>query len=276
MVGHHSHTKSNMSKFASSVDNAPSTTTPPPDLSDYEVRRLQTIRRNNATLRQLGLISILEEAQSNATAAGIVFRTTTNEQNDGSNSSSSDYDDDADADSDESKYATDKTRNTNTKRKRKRKRKRKQQQQQQQPREASRKSRRLQGLTSSGGESLPKESRSHSRQDLLQERRARVQECREVRLKAAKALAEMGDGAKKAAKENPTATYEHCLMRVRSMSDKGLRNRIKAIERAAGKHCVVKMAIFKSCLQDENQWELAVLANAALERLKELKPIPED
>ena len=52
------------------------------------------------------------------------------------------------------------------------------------------------------------------------------------------------------------------------MSEKGLANRIKAIERAAGKHCVVKMGIFKSCLQDEGNWTLAELASAALERLK--------
>eukprot|EP00979_Chaetoceros_neogracilis_P013114 scaffold3675_cov242-Chaetoceros_neogracile.AAC.2 len=64
-------------------------------------------------------------------------------------------------------------------------------------------------------------------------------------------------------------------MRVRSMTEKGLRNRVKAIERAAGKHCVVKMAIFKSCLQDEDMWALAEEARDALERLKALKPIPD-
>jgi hypothetical protein len=46
---------------------------------------------------------------------------------------------------------------------------------------------------------------------------------------------------------------------------------VKVIERAAGKHCVIKMAIFKSCLQDEGKWELAELASEALERLKSLK-----
>lgn len=50
--------------------------------------------------------------------------------------------------------------------------------------------------------------------------------------------------------------------------------KVRAIERAAGKHCVVKMAIFKSCLQDENMWELAELASEALERLKALLPPP--
>jgi hypothetical protein len=65
-------------------------------------------------------------------------------------------------------------------------------------------------------------------------------------------------------------------MRVKTMTEKALANRVKAIERAAGKHCVVKMAIFKSCLQDEGMWDLAKLASDALERLKALQPPPED
>ncbi len=110
--------------------------------------------------------------------------------------------------------------------------------------------------------------------DTPKERHERVRECREVRLQAARAVA--AAGAEKAAKENPTATYEHCLMRVGTMTDKALANRVKAIERAAGKHCVVKMAIFKSCLQDEGMWDLAKLASDALERLKALQPPPEE
>ena len=68
--------------------------------------------------------------------------------------------------------------------------------------------------------------------------------------------------------KNHTASYEHCAMRVRTMTEKALINRVKAIERACGQHCVIKMAIFKSCLQDKGLWELAELAAAALERLK--------
>ena len=101
-----------------------------------------------------------------------------------------------------------------------------------------------------------------------------VEECRQARQRAA--LRVMEAGAEKAAKENPTATYEHCLMRVKTMTDKGLTNRVKAIERAAGKHCVVKMAIFKSCLQDQGMWELAEAASEALERLKALLSPPEE
>ena len=51
------------------------------------------------------------------------------------------------------------------------------------------------------------------------------------------------------------------------MSPKALASRIRVIENAAGKHCVVKMAIFKSCLQDVGMWDLAEDANDALERL---------
>merc|ERR1712038_346938 len=112
------------------------------------------------------------------------------------------------------------------------------------PKEGSRKSLRLQGV---GVDDQPlAEKTVQSRQSIEKERMERVKECREVRLRAAKAVAECG--AEKAAKENPTATYEHCLMRVKTMTEKGLANRVKVIERAARKHCVVKMAIFKSCL----------------------------
>ena len=103
---------------------------------------------------------------------------------------------------------------------------------------------------------------------------ARVQECREARLRLAQEIANASNGTN--VSQNPTATYEHCRMRVHSMTHKALANRVKAIERAAGKHCVIKMAIFKSCLQDEGLWELADLASYALERLKALLPPPEN
>lgn len=100
-----------------------------------------------------------------------------------------------------------------------------------------------------------------------------IEECREARQRAA--LKVMEAGAEKAARENPTATYEHCLMRVRTMTKNALLTRVKVIERAAGKHCVVKMAIFKSCLQDEGMWDIAKKASQALERLKGLQAPPE-
>eukprot|EP00968_Pinguiococcus_pyrenoidosus_P012007 scaffold1016_cov258-Pinguiococcus_pyrenoidosus.AAC.11 len=59
------------------------------------------------------------------------------------------------------------------------------------------------------------------------------------------------------------------------MTEKRLKTRVKVIERAAGRHCVVKMAIFVMVLKDEGMEELAELANDALERLKGLQPPPE-
>lgn len=205
-----------------------------------------------ARLRSLGLISELEEKRSNAQAEGIEIEE--------SNSSSDGSDSESDGEWEDSK--------NNRKGKKSKKRKRNDKV----PREGSRKSKRIQGI---GVDNQPLPTELKSKGDLLRERVERVRECREVRLRAAAALAQ-NEGAEKAAKENPTATYEHCLMRVRSMTEKGLLNRVKAIERAAGKHCVVKMAIFKSCLQDEDMWDLAEKASEALERLKALKPMPED
>jgi hypothetical protein len=59
------------------------------------------------------------------------------------------------------------------------------------------------------------------------------------------------------------------LMRVRTMSDSGLANRIKAIERAKGKHAVVKMRLFARVLFLEGNESLADDATAALRRLIE-------
>jgi len=141
------------------------------------------------------------------------------------------------------------------------------------PSEGCRKSRRLLKLSSEISENVVTGGNEEERQEGIEkEREAIVKECREARQRAAMEVAKLG--VESAARENPTATYEHCLMRIRSMTKKGLINRVRSIERGAGKHCVVKMAIFKSCLQDENMWELAKLASEALERLKGLQSPP--
>mmetsp|Transcript_20905 Transcript_20905/g.43572 ORF Transcript_20905/g.43572 Transcript_20905/m.43572 type:complete len:223 (-) Transcript_20905:567-1235(-) len=141
------------------------------------------------------------------------------------------------------------------------------------PSEGCRKSRRLLKLSSEISENVVTGGNEEERQEVIEkEREAIVKECREARQRAAMEVAKLG--VESAARENPTATYEHCLMRIRSMTKKGLINRVRSIERAAGKHCVIKMAIFKSCLQDENMWELAKLASEALERLKGLQSPP--
>lgn len=201
-------------------------------LSDLEIARARNVERNNARLRELGLISRAEELQSNAFAW-------------------------------QRRSEDSKARSNSTNKKRTRVTPA--------PSTSSRKSLRAQGLQPDGS-LLPVKCPS-SLADFQAERSNCVKECREVRQRLALQYAELG--FKKAAQENPTATYEHCLMRVRTMTDKALATRVKVIERAAGKHSVVKMAIFKSCLQDEGKWELAELSSEALERLKAMQPPPE-
>ena len=216
------------------VDGATSTL----ELSDYERTRAVNIERNNARLRELGLITADEERRSNDTAwKRRSLRTVDNE-------SSSAQASPCEASS------------------KKRKRVPKP------PTEPARKSLRVQGKDPEGAP-LPEDEDDENLQEM---RERRVEECRQARQLAALRYSQLSDAEKKAAKENPTATYTHCLKRVRTMTDKALHNRVRAIERAAGKHCVIKMAIFKSCLQDEGMWELASAASEALERLKALLP----
>lgn len=233
-----------------------SSTEPPIMLNDYETKRAENIERNNARLRALGLISALEEKRSNALAWGRQL-----------NTDDTDKEDEEEEEDSDAEYQDDNVG--------------KRKQRSKQIMEPSRKSRRLQGeepeiSNASGTEQLS--TTSHSSHDGInvfesaEERQARVEECRQARQRAALEVANAGAAA--AAKNNPTATYDHCLMRVKTMTPKALENRVKVIERAAGKHCVVKMAIFKSCLQDEDMWELAKLASDALERLKALQPPP--
>ena len=73
-----------------------------------------------------------------------------------------------------------------------------------------------------------------------------------------------------------TASYQHTLMRVRTMFDPALANRIKAIERAKGKHAVVKMRLFARVLFLEGSEGLADDAAAALARLVEALGDPEE
>ena len=215
------------------------------------------------------MISSYEERRSNAVASGTTAKAfTANERRDTCQKYSDDDDDGEWRDE-----------NGGEKKQNRRKRKSPANTNNEPRLEGHRKSRRLKGekaeFTSTGNGSSEEEFLfSKDPAVRKREREECVDECREVRLRAANAIAACG--GEEAAKKNPTATYEHCLMRVKTMTEKGLLNRVKAIERAAGKHCVVKMAIFKSCLQDEGRWELAGVASDALERLKALKPIPEE
>lgn len=220
----------------------------PIPLSDYERGRAANIERNNARLRELGLISSDEERQSND-AAWKRF----------SSEPTSDHGNSLEEAKVESRSRKrDHPKNIST--------------------EPARKSRRVQGKDPEGmplAMSTNHPASSTDRESLAQIRERRVVECRQARQLAALRYSKLTDAEKKAAKENPTATYPHCLHRVRTMTEKALYNRVRAIERATGKHCVVKMAIFKSCLQDEGMWDIAAAASRALERLKALQP-PDD
>lgn len=213
------------------------------ELGDYERTRARNIERNNARLLALGLISELEEKRSNAQAWGMEVL---------------------------SQPSKKKRKMGNEERI--------------QPKIPSRKSARLRGiepvilgernLASDENKEVREEDPNAFEPESAAERLARVEECRKARQRAALEVAKAG--VESSGKENPTATYDHCLMRVKTMTPKRLANRVKAIERAAGKHCVVKMAIFKSCLQDKGMWQLAQQASDALERLKGLQPPPTD
>jgi hypothetical protein len=226
------------------------------ELSDYEVHRARNIERNNARLRALGLISTQEEKVSNA----IAWKTNLSQQ-------PTTQDDNAEGESaDEDEYI-DSTGSPQKSRKRKALKS--------EPTLPSRKSSRLQGLQAEGGSDNAITATTTTATNSSKEyRQERVEECRLARQQNAVRIAATVGGAAQAAKENPTATYEHCLMRVRTLTEKALERRVCAIEKATGKHCVVKMAIFKSCLQDEGMWHLAELAEQALERLKALLPPP--
>lgn len=235
-----------------------STAAAPEGWSEYQITRARNIERHNAKLRSLGLISAAEEKASNSAAWG--GKTSTVEKTSLETEAVSDGDEYVDEG--ESQLPS-----------RKRKRNKKSHSNKQQKPATSppsRQSLRLKGLEPDG---CTKKSAAVTRETLQEQRAQRHKECREARLRAAVEHAALG--AERAAKENPTATYEHCLMRVTTMTDEQLRNRVKTIERCAGKHCVVKMAIMASCLRDEGLWELAEVATASLERLKALKPPPE-
>jgi hypothetical protein len=227
-------------------------------LSDYEQKRAQNIERNNAKLRSLGLISALEEMESNAAAWGYNKEIGTDR-----------------ADSFKNYGSTLKKRKiTNAP---------KEPQTSFSRRQSNRlRLRMMQSDTNtqvldhghdrfcfSNATSAPDKQSKESAavEGLIQQR---IIECRKQRLEAAKAFA--GLPSAEVAKKNPTATYDHCLMRVRTMSEKALETRIKMIERAAGKCCIIKMAIFKCCLEEENYMSLAEKAGQSLERLKALKP----
>lgn len=204
-------------------------------LSEYEKLRASKVEKHNAFLRSLGLISAREELESNALAWNKPLPTNNKRKRQEGSGKSSKK----------------KAAKTNSK--------------------PSRQSLRQQGKEPDGSE-LPASLKAESLQEI---REARVLECRQVRLERAREYNEEVSNGTTGKQDPTTKLYDHTYYRIKSMSDKALANRVKAIERAAGKQCIVKMAIFKSCLQEYGMWKLAELANEALERLKESRDFEE-
>ncbi|CAM9483011.1 unnamed protein product [Ectocarpus sp. 4 AP-2014] len=72
-----------------------------------------------------------------------------------------------------------------------------------------------------------------------------------------------------------TASYNHCLHRVRTMSDVSLARRVRTIERARGAQAKEKMLVFSRVLTATGKTDLAEMAEAALDRLVRGVPMPE-
>ena len=187
--------------MASAVDSSRDSgnqPTPSVVLSDYEQARARKIEKHNAKLRSLGLITVAEERRSNDMAWG---RHTVPSEDDSSDDESSDEE-----------YIEE-----GGKRRSKKEKKRALKV----PREGSRKSRRLRGENAEGG---ALDDNYHERLERVEkERKAWVAECREARQRAAIEVAKAGA---EMTKNNPTASYAHCLMRVKTMTEKGLKNRV--------------------------------------------------
>lgn len=81
-------------------------------------------------------------------------------------------------------------------------------------------------------------------------------------------------GLQKGASPVGTASYEHTLHRVMTMSEAQLERRIRAIERACGQHAVAKMKLFATVLALEGYAELAEEATDAFQRLVEKLGMP--
>ncbi|CAM9143002.1 unnamed protein product [Ectocarpus sp. 12 AP-2014] len=81
-------------------------------------------------------------------------------------------------------------------------------------------------------------------------------------------------GARDEAKAG-TASYNHCLHRVRTMSDVSLARRVRTIERARGAQAKEKMLVFSRVLTAKGKTDLAEMAEAALDRLVRGVPMPE-
>ena len=218
--------------------------------SDYEIARARKIKRNNARLRSLGLISAREErASNNAAAAAGAGATGVVRSGVIDNDAAADENNMEDGNGDDSR----------------KKKRTKKPHMVQLVRLSTRKSKRVQGLAPDGPTApAPANTSTRNAADCDPKRDNQLTKPSILRSR------EENYWPRTARTTNPTATYSHCLHRVRTLTDPQLRNRIQMIERCAGKHCVIKMAIMVQCLRDEGRADLAHVATASLARLEAL------
>jgi hypothetical protein len=198
-------------------------------LSDYERIRMQKIVRNNAKLRSLGLITQREEEQSNAKAKSW------KNSNGHSESKSSLI-----RKSSNSKKIFDDTKNRIVLRSSAR---------------GARSSLRLQGLPAlidNDGDGKAKH------------------QCSETGpMYSNRGVTKSAPLTSQSMTSNRTATYQHCAMRIRTMSHAQLQQRIRVVEQAAGRHCLLKLQIMVECFHDHKLHDLAQMAEEALLRLSD-------
>ncbi|KAL7574581.1 hypothetical protein ACA910_015931 [Epithemia clementina (nom. ined.)] len=218
-------------------------------MSEYELQRLRNIERNHARLRQLGLLSTLEKENEKSA----------NHENATNNHSKNNDENHSNDNSSKHKKRACKSKSTLSGN-------------DHEAKVPQRKSRRIQGLKPTNAPENARTMMDSSCQLLLDDDSGtqRIPEERPTRCWPRV----LGELAAATEQTNPTATYDHCRRRVQTMTEPALANRIRVIERAAGKHAVVKMAIFQDCLQDAGLLDLAQAAAEALQRLQTLQPPP--
>jgi hypothetical protein len=92
-------------------------------------------------------------------------------------------------------------------------------------------------------------------------------ETRALHERAAEEYAARNAGKQERAAIVGTTSYNHTLMRVKTMDERGLERRMHAIRNARGKHCVTKMRLFARVLFLEGYEDLAGTCVEALEEL---------
>ncbi|EKX41474.1 hypothetical protein GUITHDRAFT_112445 [Guillardia theta CCMP2712] len=122
-----------------------------------------------------------------------------------------------------------------------------------------RKSARLRGLTVDGSE-LVEEMRE------LSERKRQKQEMKVKHYKEAEQLIEEFEISDRKQK----SLFQHTVHRIRTMSEKQLRTRIKVIENARGSQALLKMKLFAIALKCEDYPELSQEAEDSYQRLVEV------